>query len=174
MATPKLKKPHCPNKIKNHTRRHSLKNKIVDGVNNGLSPREAFELVGIPADYFTLWKRWAIEDLEEGFTGTELQDFIFSIVKADKELLLKLDKRMWDKVDEGDSRIMMYLADNRFGYANQRKSSLELDTSSKGGVEINIVNMTGVDTDNSPIDVDYMEKEDLDGYRDDSNSTEMD
>jgi hypothetical protein len=173
MVTPALKKPHFPNKIKNAKRRNSLKKKIVEAVNNGLSPREGFELVGIPADYFSVWKRWAIEDLDEGFTGTELQTFIFDIVKADKELLLRLDKRMWDKVDEGDSRIMMYLADNRFGYANRRKQSLELDTSSKGNVEINIVNMTGVDSDNAPIDVDYVEN-DVDEYRDDSNSAEMD
>lgn len=151
-----------------------LKKQVISSIEKGkLSIEDACVVNGIPRETYYRWKREALEDLGEGFTGTNLQEFIFDITKADKQLLAKLNEHMWDKVEEGDARIMMYLADNRFGYANKRKNTFELETKDDKGIEINIVNMTGVDADkDDSIEVDY---EVNDGSsRDDSNSTEMD
>lgn len=173
MAAPVIRQPHMPKKLENTNTMRKLKRNVIEGIEKGLSVEDACILAGIPRRTYYRWKAEAIEDLEDGYTGTNLQEFIFGITKADKKLFAKLNEHMWDKVEEGDSRIMMYLADNRFGYANKRKNTLELETKEDKGIEINIVNMTGVDTDNTePIDVDY---EVNDGNsRDDSNTTTLD
>ena len=176
MADLKRIEPHMPRRLKNTNTMRKLKRDVIENIEEGgLSIEDACVLAGIPRETYYRWKREALEDLNDGFTGTNLQEFMFDIIKADKKLFAKLNKHMWDKVDEGDARIMMYLADNRFGYANKRKNTLELETKDDKGIEINIVNMTGVDADNNEeeaIEVDY---EVNDGSsRDDSNSTEMD
>ena len=162
--------PHMPHKLKNTVKMRALTKRVVESIEKqGLSIEDACALEGIPRATYFRWKQEALEDLEDGFTGTNLQEFIFNVVKADKKLLGRLNERMWDKVDEGDVRIMMYLADNRFGYANKRKSTVEIGSQgNKGATTINIVNMTGVESDdNEEIDV-YGE------CGDDSDSTEMD
>ena len=63
--------------------------------------------------------------------------------------------------------MLMYLEDNRFGAANKRKNNIALD-GDKGNVQINIINMSGVETD------DIEEIEVHGECRDDSDTTEMD
>lgn len=167
---PEVREPHIPYKLRNTQKMRALAKRIAVSVEKqGLSIEDACVLHGIPARTYFRWKQEALEDLDDGFTGTNLQEFIFTVTEADKKLLAKLNERMWDKVDEGDARIMMYLADNRFGYANKRKNTVEIGSQgNKGATTINIVNMTGVESDdNEEIDV-YGE------CRDDSDSTEMD
>ena len=172
MAAPVIREPHIPRKLKNTNSMRKLKKEVIAGINRGLSVEDACIMAGIARATYYRWKAEALEDLDDGYTGTNLQEFIFGITKADKELFAKLNEHMWDKVEEGDSRIMMYLADNRFGYANKRKNTLELETKDDKGIEINIVNMTSVEPDTDPIDIDY-EVNDGDS-RDDSDSTTLD
>lgn len=174
MAAPARIKPHDPTKLKHWNTAKKMERDVVKSIKeDGLSPIEACIEAGITKQTYCKWVNWAIEDWEAGFTGTRLQDFIIAVQRADLSLKKRLNHAMWDKVEEGDARIMMYLADNRFGYAKQRKQTLELETKDDKGIEINIVNMTGVDADKEEaIEVDY---EVNDGKRgDDSNSTEMD
>ena len=77
-----------------------------------------------------------------------------------------------EKVDEGDTRMMMYMADNRFGNANRRKNTLEVGSKNDGNVNINIVNMTSVDALEEGEEVEEIE---VNGEcRDDTDPTEMD
>lgn len=168
---PERTTPHMPYRLQNGNTLKKLIREVTEQIEKGLSVEDACVVSGIPRDTYYRWKKEALEDLEDGFTGTNLQKFIFEITKADKKLFARLNSHMWDKVEEGDARIMMYLADNRFGYANKRKNTVELDTTNKKTAPvINIVNMTGVETDEEEnVEIEVNGK-----CRDDSNSTEMD
>jgi hypothetical protein len=167
--------PHEPRLLADKLDREILLKKVKDGINCGLTASEAFVAAGGSKHTFKDWLRFYREDVEDGYTGTNLIMFIDELARADIQLHKRLLKAMWKKADEGDTRILMYLEDNRFGAANKRKNTLELDAKDDKAIEINIVNMTGVDADNNEeeaIEVDY---EVNDGSsRDDSNSTEMD
>lgn len=170
MATPILKKPHDPAKLKDK-KAERLKEKILDGIKSGLTLTDAFQYAGLSRHTYQYWRRCYIEDVEEGYTDTNLINFMNEVIKADAGLKKRISSVMLEKaLDEKDTRMLMYLADNRIGYANRRKNQVELGSGSNN-VQINIIDMKSVDA----IEEDNYEEIEVNGVsRDDSDSTKMD
>lgn len=163
--------PHEPYQLDTPWKLEKIKKTVIDAIEDGLPVREAFILAGVDSSTYYRWCREFVEDLEDGFTGTALMDLMSSVAKADAGVFRSFSKKMMQKAEEGDTRIMIYLADNRFGYANKRKNTLEVGSNEDSNIEINIVNMTGVDTDTNT----EIEEIEVNGVsRDDSDTTEMD
>lgn len=173
MANIERKKAHIPYQLNTSQKRSHVLSVVKGAIRDGLDVAEGFMLLGIPESTYRRWCREAIQDLEDGFTGTPLQDVIFEIAEEDINLHRKLRRAMFKKAEEGDSRMMMYLEDNRFGAANKRKQSVEIGAKDDNKFEINITNMVGVESDDdgdNSIEVDYNEVE----RGDDSDSTTVD
>ena len=163
--------PHEPYQLNTSNKRSHIIAEVKKGIRDGLDVEDAFLNAGIPRDTYRRWKRELKEDIRDGFTGTGLMKVFFEVAKEDIALHRKLRKQMFAKAEEGDTKMMIYLEDNRFGAANKRKNNIELGSSEKGNTTINIVNMKGVETDESEEQVEI----EVNGRcRDDSNSTEMD
>ena len=163
-------KPHEPRLLKN--KKHmTIKKKVCEGVRRGLPVRKAFRKAGVNVNTYDRWLRWAKEDLEKGFTGTALIDLMLAVAQEEDELHARIMERGIDVAMDGNVKMITYLLDNRFGYVKQRKNAGVVDTDDKGDININIVNMTGVETDNND---DVVEIEVNGECRDDSDPTEMD
>jgi len=158
--------PHIPYQLDTKAKYEKLEREIVGAIRDGLPIKDAFILAGINPHTFYRWRDEFIEDIQDGFTGTNLIMLMTTIMKEDKAVFRRISKKMLEKADEGDTRILMYLADNRFGYANKRKNNVEIGAASKDkGVEINIVNMTSVDSsddDENVIEAEVIEKKEED------------
>ena len=165
-------KPHHePYHIDTNRKKEALEKKVIAAINDGLPVQDAFILAGIPKDTYMRWKRECVEDIQNGYTGTHLISLMMNVAKADKQLYRGLSKAMFKKANEGDTRLMMYLADNRFGNANKRKNTLELEAREQNNVQINIIDMKSIETE---VTEDNEEIEVYGVSRDDSDSTEMD
>ena len=172
MATPILRKPHDPAKLKGK-KAEKIKKDILDGIKAGLPLGESFKYAGLSRFTYQKWRNWWLEDLEEGYKDTNLINFMNEIMRADSGLKKRISEAMLEKaIDEKDTRMLMYLADNRIGYANMRRNQVEL-ASGSNNVQINIIDMKSVEAidDNSD---DYEEIEVNGVSRDDSDPTEMD
>ena len=167
-----FRSPHLPYKLETTKQYEKLRKEIIGGIRDGLPVKDAFMAAGIPQWQYYDWRRWFEEDVVDGFTGTNLIKLFFEVMKEDKKLYRRLSRKMMEKVDEGDTRMMMYMADNRFGNANKRKNTLEVGSKNDGNVNINIVNMTSVDALEEGEEVEEIE---VNGEcRDDTDPTEMD
>ena len=144
---------HEPYLIETKWQREKLEKEIIGAIEDGLPVRDAFQLAGVNLYTYYRWRKWYQEDIEAGFKGTELIQLMENVAKADKNLFRQLSKSMMKSAEEGNVRMQMYLADNRFGYANRRKNKLELGSSNKddGKPVINIVNMTSVDEEEEEV-----------------------
>lgn len=164
---------HEPYQIDTTAKLEKLQNEIIGAIRDGLPVRDAFILAGIPMDTYYRWVRECKEDLADGYTGTNLIMLMQAVAREDKRLFRNLSKAMMEEaIDNGNVRMQMYLADNRFGYANRRKNILDMNTGNKGETTINIVNMTSVDDDVETTEVEEIE---VHGEcRDDSDTTELD
>ena len=168
MVTPVTRKPHDPVKLRNK-KWITVKKKVLEGINDGLCLTDAFAYAGVPRRTYQKWRNWAMEDTEDGFTGTNLQNLMNAAMEADSGLKKRISKAMTEKaIEERDTRLLMYLGDNRLGYANKRKNQVELGSSGQNNVQINIIDMKSVEVD------DEEEIEVHGECRDDSDSTEMD
>ena len=165
-------KPHHePYQLDTKYKREKIVKTVKSAIQDGLDVEEGFILAGIPKNTYQRWCRELVEDMEQGYTGTNLMNVMFEIAQEDIRLHRKLRKAMMRKAEEGDVRMLMYLEDNRFGAYNKRKNNIEVGNKSKGNVQINIVSMTGVEAD----DEEEIEEIEVHGEsRDDSDSAEMD
>lgn len=161
--------PYEPRILEKRYEMERLQKEIVGAIEDGLPIGDAFELAGISKSTYKRWVNKFVEDTNYGYTGTNLIIFMTAIIQADKRLFRRVSKKMFSKaVDEGDTRMLMYLGDNRFGYAKKRKNNVEISSADKTPVQINVVNMKSIEADeNEVIDV-YGES------RDDPHSTEVD
>lgn len=172
MVTPALGKPHSPAKLKDK-KAETLKRQIIEGIESGLSLTDAFQYAGLSRHTYQYWRRCYLEDVEAGYTNTNLIKFMNEVMRADSGLKKRISEAMLEKaLDEKDTRMLMYLADNRIGYANRRKNQLELGSGSNN-VQINIIDMKSVEAVEDKEDT-YEEIEVNGVSRDDSDSTEMD
>lgn len=164
--------PHMPYKLETKAQYEKIRKDVIGGIRDGLPVVDAFEAAGVPRFTYYDWRRWFEEDFVDGFTGTNLINLFLEVMKEDKQLYRRLSRKMLEKVDEGDARIMMYMADNRFGNANKRKNTLEVGSKNDGNVNINIVNMTSVDALEEGEEIEEIE---VNGEcRDDTDPAEMD
>ena len=139
---------HEPYKIKDHRTRKRLTREITEAINDGLPVVNAFRLAGIPKDTYYKWIRWYKEDAEKGFTGTALMCFLEDVAKAEDELHRKLVKKGFELANDGNYKMLTYLLDTRFKYANRKKKEVEVSTKEDTGIEISITNMTPIEKDN--------------------------
>ena len=146
-----LIKPHEPYLLENGMKAKAMTRNIVEAIEDGLPVEDAFKAEGITYRTYRRWFKEAMEDIENGFTGTHLITLFLAVIKADTKLFRKYSKKMFELADEGDTRMLMYLADNRFGYANKRKQKVELDTVEDTAIEINIVEMTPIDEEEEEV-----------------------
>ena len=159
---------HFPRRLKNGMAAKKIQKDVVAAINDGLDIPDAFLNAGIPRGTYKDWKRWYIQDVQNGYTGTQLIDLFDAAIKADTDLHREISSIMLGKAREGDTKMIMYVEDNRFGAANKRKNNIDVSGDDKGNVQINIINMSSVEKD---------EVEEIEVYgecRDDSDSTEMD
>lgn len=167
--------PFMPYHLDTKAKYEKVRKEILGGIRDGLPVKDAFIAAGIAQYTYYEWQRRYVEDVRDGFTGTNFLKLMNEVMREDKQLFRRLSRKMMEKVDEGDTRIMMYMADNRFGYANRRKNTLELGSKENSDVTINIVNMNSVDeVDDNDDDVVVEEIEVHGECRDDSDPAEMD
>ena len=167
MSEVPVPKAHFPAKLKHGRRAEKIRKVVCEGIADGLDVREAFLAAGIGKQTYYKWRQWFVEDLANGYTGTQLIDLFLAVIEADVGLHRDLRKVMVEKAKAGDTRMLMYLEDNRFGAANKRKNNISLD-SAKNAVQINIIGMSNVETDK-------VEEIEVHGEcRDDSDTAEMD
>lgn len=164
--------PHIPYQLDTTKKYEKIRHDVIGAIRDGLPVADAFQLAGIHPKTYYSWCKYFEEDFADGFTGTNLIKLFLAVMKEDKALYRRLSRKMLEKVDEGDTRMMMYLADNRFGNANKRKNTLEIDSKESGDVTINIVNMTSVDALEEGEEIEEIE---VNGEcRDDPDPAEMD
>lgn len=145
---------HEPYQLNTPNKRKHIVSVVKKAIDDGLDVEDGFVMAGIPVSTYRRWRREAVEDWKDGFTGTNLQNVMMEIAQADINFHRKLRRAMFKKVEEGDTRMMMYLEDNRFGASNKRKQNIEVGTKTDNNIQINITPMTGVETDEEPpIDV---------------------
>lgn len=159
--------PFEPPRLDTKWKREKLEKKITEAIYDGLPVRDAFELAGIPKDTYYTWRQRYVEDIGYGYTGTNFLVFMRNVMKADKESFRRLSRKMMEKVDDGDTKMMIYMADNRFGYANRRKNQVELGSSSENNnIQINIIDMKSNDqieeTEHEEIVVNGVSRDDSD------------
>ncbi len=163
---------HEPRKLQTKKATEKLTKQIVAAIEDGLPVKDAFILNGISGSTYARWRKECVEDMADGFTGTNLIKLMTDVAKADKNAFRRLSKSMMNKAEDGDSRMMMYLADNRFGYAHKRKNVLDVGNESGNNIQINIVDMKGNEQIEEQDDIEEIVVNGV--CRDDSNSEEMD
>ena len=147
-----------------------IRETILEAIDDGLPVVDAFKLAGISEKSFYNWKKYYQRDLENGYSGTRFIMLMNDVAKRDGKLKRRISKALIEKgVDEKDTRVLMYLADNRLGYANRRKNQVELGSKGQNNIQINVIDMKS-----NEVDEDIEEIEVHGECRDDSNSTEMD
>ena len=109
---------------------------------DGMKVREAAMLVfGISYSTFSRWKKEAIDDLTDGWTGTPLQYVIRELYKADVASGRKLTRRARQlALDEEEPNVEMlkFLLERRHGYRKQSKKDVEVSTTDDFNFNINI------------------------------------
>ena len=171
MPTPTFNKPHLPNKLKNG-KDEQIKKDVLAAIEAGMPLGDAFGYAGVVKQTFKQWSMWFKEDLVNGFTDTPLINLFNEVMIADKRYALRVHKVISKKaLEEEDTRMLMYIADNRLKYANKRRNNIELGSSEQNNIQINIIDMKSVDS----LPESDVEEIEVNGIsRDDSDSAEMD
>lgn len=126
---------------------HNYKKKTKKAVEyikeDGMKVREAAMLVfGISYSTFSRWKKEALEDLTNGYTGTQLQYVIRELYKADVDSGRKLTRKARELAlddEEPNVEMLKFLLERRHGYRKQSKKDVEVSTADDFNFNINIV-----------------------------------
>ena len=114
-----------------------LGEKVAKYVRSCVRVEKAAGLEGICESTYRNWKRWMKEEIEHGYTGTQIQRFFEPILKAEAEAEMDIIKIISDKAkDDGDWKAAAFLLEKRFKYNN--KQELEVSTGDDESNEINI------------------------------------
>ena len=110
---------------------------------DGMKVPEALVLAfGVSKSTWYRWKDEALKDWENGFTGTNLQNFVTEICKADMNSGRKLTRRARQiALDEEEPSIDMlkFLLERRHGYRKKSKEEVEVKATDDFNFNINIV-----------------------------------
>ena len=108
---------------------------------DGLKIHQAVSLAfGITQRTWNIWEKNAIEDLENGFTGTELLDVYFTVLSADANSERKLTRKARElALDDNNTEMLKFLLERRHGYKKQTQQEVEVATKDDLNFNINIV-----------------------------------
>lgn len=133
---------HRPNTLA-HGYKANLKKAVKYIEEDGLKIHQAVSLAfGITQRTWNIWEKNAIEDLENGFTGTELLDVYFTVLSADanseRKLTRKARELALDDVSP-NTEMLKFLLERRHGYKKQTQQEVEVATKDDLNFNINIV-----------------------------------
>ena len=127
---------------------YNLPNAIIGYVKDGLPVKEACILTfGITDRTFRNWEKWAIEDIEAGFTADEsnLIKLMVGLLKEDLNLHRKLTKKAFEiALYDNDTKMIHFLLKTRYNYSEKTKHEIEAN-SDTAPVTFNIVPMKPID-----------------------------
>ena len=143
MATKKFSRKsgyHRPNTLA-HGYKANLKKAVKYIEEDGLKIHQAVSLAfGITQRTWNIWEKNAIEDLENGFTGTELLDVYFTVLSADANSERKLTRKARElALDDNNTEMLKFLLERRHGYKKQTQQEVEVATKDDLNFNINIV-----------------------------------
>lgn len=108
---------------------------------DGMKVNEAVTLVfGVNEKVWFRWRKEALEDIENGFTGTTLQKVVTQLCQADVEAGRLLSRRARDLAlaDESNVEMLKFLLERRHGYKKESKKDVEVSTKDDFNFNINI------------------------------------
>ena len=107
---------------------------------DGMKINEALTLVfGVHKRTWDKWRRWALEDYENGFTGTRLQTVVTKLSQADMEAGRFLSRKARDlALKEDNVEMLKFLLERRHGYKKESKKDVEVSTKDDFNFNINI------------------------------------
>lgn len=107
---------------------------------DGMKINEALTLVfGVHKRTWDKWRRWALEDYENGFTGTRLQEVVTKLSQADMEAGRFLSRKARDlALKEDNVEMLKFLLERRHGYKKESKKDVEVSTKDDFNFNINI------------------------------------
>lgn len=89
------------------------------------------------------WRRWeemVVEDVNKGYSGTELMDVYFTLMEADGRCESKFTRKAGNLALEEDNVDMIkFILERRFGYKKQTQKEVEVATKDDLNFNINIV-----------------------------------
>ena len=131
---------HRPNTLA-HGYKANLKKAVKYIEEDGLKIHQAVSLAfGITQRTWNIWEKNAIEDLENGFTGTELLDVYFTVLSADANSERKLTRKARElALDDNNTEMLKFLLERRHGYKKQTQQEVEVATKDDLNFNINIV-----------------------------------
>ena len=143
MATKKFSRKsgyHRPNTLAQGYKAN-LKKAVKYIEEDGLKIHQAVSLAfGITQRTWNIWEKNAIEDLENGFTGTELLDVYFTVLSADANSERKLTRKARElALDDNNTEMLKFLLERRHGYKKQTQQEVEVATKDDLNFNINIV-----------------------------------
>ena len=151
MATKKFSRKsgyHRPNTLAKGYKAN-LKKAVKYIEEDGLKIHQAVSLAfGITQRTWNIWEKNAIEDLENGFTGTELLDVYFTVLSADANSERKLTRKARElALDDNNTEMLKFLLERRHGYKKQTQQEVEVATKDDLNFNINIVDSKPKDDD---------------------------
>lgn len=139
---------HHPNNLNDNKGFNNNYDKAIGYVKDGLPVKEACILTfGITDRTFRNWEKWAIEDIEAGFTADEsnLIKLMIGLLKEDLNLNRKLTKKAFEiALNENDTKMIQFLLKTRYNYSEKTKHEIEA-TNDNAPVTFNIVPMKPID-----------------------------
>lgn len=133
-------KLHKPKKLAQNP--DKLGEKVAKYVRSCVRTEKAAGLAGIAESTYRNWKRWMNEEIEHGYTGTQIQRFFEPIMKAEAEAEMDLVTVVANTGKEGDWKAAAFLLEKRFKYNNKREVEISAsDDDDSGQININITKM---------------------------------
>lgn len=131
---------HEPRLLQGKNYRQNMQ-KVKEGIEDGLYPNEAVAAAfGCDKTRFSVWKRWALEDREAGYTGTKLQKVVERILGWDIRNK-RIYTRKANKIALEDENVDMlkFMLERRHGFKKESKKDVEVSTKDDLTFNLNIV-----------------------------------
>lgn len=119
----------------------NLIEKIEENISvRGMPIKAAFQKEGIGKWTYRDWKKAYEKELEDGKTDTPLIRLFATAEIADAKIHGDISECAINLANEGDTRMVMFLLEHRFGYKKNKKE-VELSNKDNAPLQINIVDM---------------------------------
>ena len=134
-------KLHKPKKLAQSP--DKLGEKVAKYVRSCVRTEKAAGLAGIAESTYRKWKIWMNEEIEHGYTGTQIQRFFEPIMKAEAEAEMDLVTVVANTGKNGDWKAAAFLLEKRFKYNNKKEVEISTsDDEDNNEININITKMS--------------------------------
>lgn len=143
---------HQPHNLADNKNFASNYEKAISYVKDGLSVKDTcIAVFGITDRTYRNWEKWAIDDIEAGFTADDsnLIKLIFGLSREDINLNRKLSKKAKEVALDGDVKMLQFLLKTRYGYTDKTKHDVKVSSNENMEFKINIVDSKGVANENN-------------------------